>query len=54
MAIVSQNFIYDIKEKYTDLFNFSPYLIYIHDLEGNILLANDITIRSLGYKKKSF
>ncbi|MFX1395398.1 MAG: PAS domain S-box protein [Promethearchaeota archaeon] len=53
MAVVKQNFIYDIKEKYTDLFNFSPYLIYIHDLEGNLLLANDITIRSLGYKKKS-
>jgi len=52
MAVVKQNFIYDIKEKYTDLFNFSPYLIYIHDLDGNILLANDITIRSLGYKKK--
>jgi len=51
MSIITKERIDEIKIQYADLINFSPYLIYIHDLKGNFLLANDITVRSLRYKR---
>ena len=51
MSIITKERIDEIKTKYADLFNYSPYLVYVHDLKGNLLFANDITVRSLGYKR---
>jgi len=40
----------EIREKFKDLFENSLDLIYVNDLKGNILDANDIALKSLGYK----
>ncbi len=42
----------EIRKKYKDLFENSLDLIYVNDLKGNILDANDIALKSLGYKKE--
>jgi len=42
----------EIREKFKDLFENSLDLIYVNDLKGNILDANDIALKSLGYKKE--
>jgi PAS domain S-box-containing protein len=41
-----------IREKFKDLFENSLDLIYVHDLRGHFLDANDIALSSLGYSKK--
>ncbi len=40
----------EIREKYKDLFKYSLDLIYVHDMKGNFLDANDITLMALGYE----
>lgn len=40
-----------IREKFKDLFENSLDLIYVHDLRGHFLDANDIALSSLGYNK---
>ena len=42
----------EIKEKYKDLFDYSLDLIYVNDLRGNFLDANDIALKKLGYKRE--
>ena len=42
----------EIRVKYKDLFKYSLDLIYVHDLKGNFLDANDIALKALGYKKE--
>ncbi|MHA2129776.1 MAG: PAS domain S-box protein [Promethearchaeota archaeon] len=42
----------DIKEKYKDLFEYSLDLIYVSDLRGNFLDANDIALKILGYTRE--
>ena len=42
----------DIRDKYSELFENSLILFYVHDLEGNFLDANDIALKTLGYEKK--
>ena len=42
----------DIKEKYKDLFEYSLDLIYVNDLRGNFLDANDIALETLGYERE--
>ena len=42
----------EIREKYKDLFENSLDLIYINDLKGNILDANEIALKSLGYNRE--
>ncbi|MFX0081432.1 MAG: PAS domain S-box protein [Candidatus Hodarchaeota archaeon] len=42
----------EICEKFNDLFEYSLDLIYVCDLEGNFLDANDITLFSLGYERE--
>ncbi len=42
----------EIREKFKDLFENSLDLIYVNDLKGNILDANEIALKSLGYKKE--
>jgi PAS domain S-box-containing protein len=42
----------EIKEKYQDLFEYSLDLIYVNDLRGNFLDANDIALKILGYKRE--
>ena len=41
-----------IREEYKSLFNFSLDLIFVHDLKGNFLDANDIALKTLGYTKE--
>lgn len=41
-----------IREKYKSLFDFSLDLIYVHDLKGNFLDANDIALKTFGYTKE--
>jgi PAS domain S-box-containing protein len=41
----------EIREKFKDLFENSLDLIYVNDLKGNILDANDIALETLGYKR---
>ena len=41
----------EIREKYKDLFEFSLDIIYVNDLRGNFLDANDIALETLGYKR---
>ena len=41
----------EIREKYKDLFEYSLDLIYVNDLRGNFLDANDIALEILGYKR---
>ena len=42
----------EIREKFKDLFENSLDLIYVNDLKGNILDANEIALKSLGYKRE--
>jgi len=39
----------EIRERYKDLFNYSLDFIYINDLKGRFLDANEITLEKLGY-----
>ena len=41
----------EIREKYKDLFEFSLDLIYVNDMRGNFLDANDIALKKLGFKR---
>ncbi|MFX1455612.1 MAG: PAS domain S-box protein [Promethearchaeota archaeon] len=41
-----------ISEKYKDLFDYSLDLIYVSDMGGNFLDANDIALEKLGYKRE--
>ncbi|MBA7517974.1 Adaptive-response sensory-kinase SasA [subsurface metagenome] len=41
----------EIREKYKDLFEFSLDLIYVNDLRGNFLDANDVALKKLGFKR---
>jgi len=42
----------EIRENYRDLFEHSLDLIYVSDLNGNFLDANDLTLISLGYERE--
>ena len=42
----------EIREKFRDLFEHSLDLIYVNDLKGNFLDANDLTLLALGYERK--
>ncbi|UCD00489.1 MAG: PAS domain S-box protein [Promethearchaeota archaeon] len=42
----------EIEENYRDLFEHSLDLIYVSDLNGNFLDANDLTLISLGYERE--
>ena len=42
----------EIRENYRDLFEYSLDLIYVSDLYGNFLDANDITLITLGYERE--
>ena len=42
----------EIRKKFDDLFNYSLDLIYVHDLRGNFIDANDITLDALGYTRE--
>lgn len=42
----------EIREKYKDLFEYSLDFIYINDLRGNFLDANDIALKALGYERE--
>ncbi len=42
----------EIREKYKDLFEHSLDLIYVSDINGQILDANDIALTTLGYKRE--
>ncbi|TFF88192.1 MAG: PAS domain S-box protein, partial [Promethearchaeota archaeon] len=39
----------EIRQRYKDLFNYSLDFLYIHDLKGRFLDANEITLEKLGY-----
>jgi len=41
----------EIRSKYRDLFRHSLDYIYVNDLKGNFLDANEITLKALGYEK---
>lgn len=41
----------EIREKFKDLFECSLDLVYIHDLRGKFLDANDITLSTLGFER---
>lgn len=41
----------EIREKYKDLFEFSLDLIYVNDLRGNFLDANNVALKKLGFKR---
>jgi len=41
----------EIRDKFKELFENSLDLIYVHDLRGNFIDANDIALLSLGYKR---
>ncbi|MFW9877092.1 MAG: PAS domain S-box protein [Candidatus Thorarchaeota archaeon] len=40
-----------MRQKYRDLFEYSLDLIYVNDLQGNFIDANDIALKKLGYKR---
>ena len=42
----------EIREKFKDLFEHSLDLIYVNDLNGNFLDANEITLITLGYERE--
>jgi len=42
----------EIRESYKDLFEYSLDLIYVSDLNGNFLDANDLTLLTLGYERE--
>jgi PAS domain S-box-containing protein len=41
----------EIRHRYKDLFEYSLDFIYVNDLKGNFLDANDITLKKLGYNR---
>ncbi|MHA2087483.1 MAG: PAS domain S-box protein, partial [Promethearchaeota archaeon] len=42
----------EIEENYKDLFDYSLDLIYVSDLRGNFLDANDVALEKLGYERE--
>ena len=42
----------EIRDKYSELFENSLILFYVHDLKGNFLDANEIALSTLGYDEK--
>ena len=42
----------EVRERFRDLFEHSLDLIYVNDLKGNFLDANDITLLTLGYERE--
>ncbi|MFO8019682.1 MAG: PAS domain S-box protein [Promethearchaeia archaeon] len=40
-----------IRKKYSGLFNYSKDLIFIHDLQGNLLDANERAVKAFGYNR---
>ena len=46
-----ESVIEEIREKYSDLFQYSIDFIYAHDLKGNFFEANDIALKALGYSR---
>ncbi len=42
----------EIREEFKDLFEHSLDFIYVHDLRGNFLDANDIALKTLGYERE--
>ena len=42
----------EIRKKFKELFDHSLQLIYVNDLNGNFLDANDITLLTLGYERE--
>jgi PAS domain S-box-containing protein len=41
----------EVREKYKDLFEFSLDLIYVNDMRGNFLDANNIALKKLGFQR---
>ncbi|MHA1191238.1 MAG: PAS domain-containing sensor histidine kinase [Promethearchaeota archaeon] len=41
-----------VRERFKELFEYSLDLIYVNDLNGNFLDANDVTLMSLGYDRE--
>ncbi len=46
--------IHEIEARYAALFNRSAYCVYLHDLEGWFLDANDAALKLLGYQRDEF
>lgn len=51
MKFDREGIIKDIRLKFRDLFEYSLDLIYVNDLNGNFLDANDLTLLALGYER---
>ncbi|MBD3195076.1 MAG: PAS domain S-box protein [Candidatus Lokiarchaeota archaeon] len=41
----------EVRERFRDLFKYSLDFIYVHDLKGNFLDANEVALDALGYKR---
>jgi Amt family ammonium transporter len=42
----------EIRKKFTDIFDYSLDFIYVHDLKGNFIDANEIALSTLGYDRE--
>ena len=42
----------EIRKQFKDLFNYSLDFIYVSDLKGNFIDANDIALKTLGYERE--
>ena len=42
----------EIRRRFKDLFDYSLDFIYVHDLKGNFIDANDIALAALGYHRE--
>lgn len=42
----------EIRRKFKDLFDYSLDFIYVNDLEGNFIDANDVALTTLGYERE--
>lgn len=42
----------EIRRRFKDLFDYSLDFIYVHDLKGNFIDANDIALAALGYERE--
>ena len=42
----------EIRKKYESIFKFSLDYIYVHDLKGKFIDANDLTLNVLGYNRE--
>ena len=42
----------EIREKFKDLFEYSLDFVFVHNLKGNFLDANEIALRTLGYERE--